>query len=73
MAPVHQDEYMKAHAPSRNAALLCLVIFILGMIGLFIPLGHIQHVGPYLKFLNHIAVYLLIGGYGLLLVAVYIL
>ena len=30
-------------------------------------------IGPYLKFINHIAVYLLIGGYGLLLAAVYIL
>ena len=64
---------MKAHAPSRNTALICLLIFILGLIGLFVPLGQIQYIGPYIKFINHIAVYLLIGGYGLLLAAVYIL
>lgn len=64
---------MKAHAPSRNTALICLVLFILGLIGMFVPLGHIQYVGPYLKFINHAATYLLIGGYGLLLASVYIL
>jgi hypothetical protein len=32
-----------------------------------------QYIGPYLKFINQFAVYLLIGGYGLLLAAVYIL
>jgi hypothetical protein len=64
---------MKAHAPSRNTALICLILFILGLIGLFIPLTHIPVIGPYLKFINHLAVYLLIGGYGLLLAAVYIL
>ena len=64
---------MKAHAPSRNTALICLLVFILGLIGVFVPLAHIQYIGPYLKFINHIAVYLLIGGYGLLLAAVYIL
>ncbi len=64
---------MKTHTPSRNTALICLVIFILGMVGLFVPLAHIQYIGPYLKFINQFAVYLLIGGYGLLLAAVYIL
>lgn len=64
---------MKAHSPSRNTALICFIIFILGLIGLFVPLASIQVIGPYLKFINHIAVYLLIGGYGLLLAAVYIL
>ena len=64
---------MKAHAPSRNTALICLIVFILGLIGWLIPLGHIHLIGPYLKFINQIAVYLLIGGYGLLLAAVYIL
>ena len=64
---------MKAHTPSRNTAFICLILFILGLIGLFIPLAHIQVVGPYLKFINQIAVYLLISGYGLLLAAVYIL
>jgi hypothetical protein len=64
---------MKAHTPSRNTALLCLLLFILGLIGLYVPLASIHVVGPYLRFINHIAVYLLIGGYGLLLAAIYIL
>ena len=64
---------MKVHTPSRNTAAICTVLFILGLIGVFIPLGHIQYVGAYLKVINQIAVYLLIGGYGLLLAAVYIL
>lgn len=64
---------MKAHIPSRNTAFICLIVFILGLIGLFVPLGQIHTIGPYLKFINQIAVYLLIGGYGLLLAAVYIL
>ena len=64
---------MKAHTPSRNTALICLILFILGLIGMFVPLGHIHYIGPYIKFINHLAVYLLIGGYGLLLAAVYIL
>ncbi|MEK7712025.1 MAG: hypothetical protein AAB312_03110 [Pseudomonadota bacterium] len=33
---------MKAHTPSRNTALICLIIFILGLIGLFVPLAHIR-------------------------------
>jgi hypothetical protein len=64
---------MKAHTPSRNTALICLILFILGLIGLFVPLASIHVIGQYLHFINHIAVYLLIGGYGLLLAAVYIL
>lgn len=64
---------MKAHPPSRNTALICLIIFVLGLIGLFVPLAQVQIIGPYLKFINQFAVYLLIGGYGLLLAAVYIL
>ena len=64
---------MKSHAPSKNTAFICLLIFILGLVGLFVPLWKIHYIGPYLKFINHIAVYLLIGGYGLLLAAVYIL
>ena len=64
---------MKAHTPSRNTTLICLIVFILGLIGVFVPLAHIHYIGQYLKFINHIAVYLLIGGYGLLLAAVYIL
>lgn len=64
---------MKAHAPKGNIALICLVVFLLGLTGLYVPLGSIQYIGPYIKFINHIAVYLLIGGYGLLLAAVFIL
>jgi len=64
---------VKAHTPSRNTAFICLIVFVLGLIGLFVPLGQIHYIGTYLKFINHIAVYLLIGGYGLLLAAVYIL
>ncbi|MDA8420562.1 MAG: hypothetical protein M0039_04785 [Pseudomonadota bacterium] len=64
---------MKAGAPSRNAALICVLLFILGLIGHFVPLGHIAYIGPVLGLLNRVAVDLLIGGYGLLLLAVYIL
>ena len=64
---------MKASAPSRNTGMICLVLFILGMVGYFIPLGHIAYIGPVLHVLNKLAVYLLIGGYGLLLLSVYIL
>jgi len=52
---------------------MALVLFIIGIVGYFIPLGGVAVIGPYLKFINQIAVYLLIGGYGLLLAAVYIL
>jgi hypothetical protein len=64
---------VKARAPSRRTALTALILFFAALVGYFIPLGGIALIGPYLKFLNHIAVYLLIGGYGLLLAAVYIL
>lgn len=64
---------MKAHSPSRNTALICLLLFILGLIGMFVPLAQIQYIGPYIKFINQFAAYLLISGYGLLLAAVYIL
>lgn len=64
---------MKARTPSRRAALTALILFATALVGYFIPLGGIALVGPYLKILNQIAVYLLIGGYGLLLAAVYIL
>jgi hypothetical protein len=33
---------MKAHTPSRNTVLICLILFILGLIGLFVPLAHIH-------------------------------
>lgn len=64
---------MRAHAPSRKTAVICLILFALGLIGYFIPLRHIAYVGPVLYLLNQAAVYLLIGGYGLLLLAVYVL
>ena len=64
---------MKAHAPSRNASLLCLLLFIVGTVGYFVPLGHIAYVGSILKYLNHAAVYVLMSGYGILLLAVYVL
>lgn len=64
---------MRVHSPSRNTALICLILFVLGLIGMYVPLSQIQYLGQYLKFINEIAVYLLIGGYGLLLAAVYIL
>jgi hypothetical protein len=64
---------VKAHAPSRNTALIALILFILGVIGEFVPLGHIHYIGEFLHIINRIAVYLLIGGYGLLLAAIYIL
>ena len=64
---------MKGHAPSRNAGLICILLFVLGTIGYFVPLRHVAYVGPLLALLNHAAVYLLIGGYALLLLAVYVL
>lgn len=64
---------MRAHAPSRNAGLICLLLFVLGLIGYFVPLGHLPYVGPVLGILNQIDVYLLMVGYALLLLAVYIL
>jgi len=67
------EKFMKASAPSKNTALICLILFILGLIGHFVPLGHIAYIGPALHVLNRTAAYLLIGGYGLLLLAVFIL
>ncbi len=64
---------MKAGAPSKNTALICLILFALGITGYLIPLGHIAYIGPALRIFNRIAVDLLIGGYGLLLLGVYIL
>jgi len=64
---------MKPRTPSRRTTMLCLILFVVGLIGVFVPLDHIAYAGPYLKFINHVAVYLLIAGYGLLLAAVYIL
>ena len=64
---------MNPRTPGRRAALISLVLFAVALIGYFVPLGGIPGIGPYLKFINQVAVFLLIGGYGLLLAAVYIL
>ena len=64
---------MKPRTPGRRATLISLVLFAVALIGYFVPLGGIPGIGPYLKFINQVAIYLLIGGYGLLLAAVYIL
>lgn len=60
-------------APSRKAGLLCLLLFVLGVIGYIVPLGGVPYAGPVLNILNQVDVYLLIFGYGLLLLAVYVL
>jgi hypothetical protein len=64
---------MKPHAPSRNAGLICILLFVLGLVGYFIPPRHMAFIGPLLGLINHAAVYLLIAGYSLLLLAVYVL
>ncbi len=67
------DEKGKAmKAPSRNAGFICLLLFIVGVIGFFVPLGGIPYAGPVLQILNQIDVYILMVGYGLLLLTVYI-
>ena len=53
--------------------MLCLVIFVLALIGVFVPLGHLPYVGAALGYVNHYHEWLLIAGYALLLLAVYIL
>ncbi|HEX7953170.1 MAG TPA: hypothetical protein VF523_08920 [Burkholderiales bacterium] len=60
-------------APSRKAGLLCLVVFLLALVGAFVPLGHIPYVGLVLGLVNRYHEWLLIAGYGLLLAAVYVL
>ena len=50
-----------------------VTLFVLGLVGYFVPLGHIAYVGSALKLINHSAVYLLMIGYGVLLAAVYVL
>ena len=65
-----KGEGMKA--PSRNAGLICLLLFIVGVIGFFLPLGGIPYAGPVLQILNEIAAYTLMTGYGLLLLTVYV-
>ncbi|MGH7816690.1 MAG: hypothetical protein ACREOR_04825 [Candidatus Binatia bacterium] len=60
-------------APSRNAGFVCLLLFIMGIIGHFMPLGGVPYLGPVLVIVNHFDVYLLMIGYGLLLLTVYVL
>jgi hypothetical protein len=60
-------------APSRKAGLACLLLFILGVLGLFVPLSGVPYAGPFLAVVNQFAVYLLLFGYGLLLLTVYVL
>lgn len=43
------------------------------MIGAFVPLGHVPYVGSGLTLVNHHYEWLLMSGYALLLLAVYIL
>ncbi len=57
-------------SPKRKTALICLILFIVGIIGYFVPLHGIPIVG---SFVNNYAIYLLMGGYGVLLAAIYIL
>jgi hypothetical protein len=60
-------------APSRKTGLLCLVVFVIAMVGAFVPLGHLPYVGSWLSLVNHHYQWLLMSGYALLLLAVYIL
>ncbi|HVY05005.1 MAG TPA: hypothetical protein VHB46_03415 [Burkholderiales bacterium] len=60
-------------APSRKAGLLCLLLFVIAVIGVFVPLGRVPVAGPVLGLVNQFHEWLLIGGYALLLLAVYIL
>ena len=59
-------------ALSRNAGFICLLLFTVGVIGLFVPPGGIRYAGPVLQILNRIDVYILTVGYGLLLLTVHI-
>lgn len=60
-------------APNRKTGLLCLLIFLLALVGAFVPLGHVPHAGAALGLINVYHEWLLIGGYALLLLAVFIL
>ena len=60
-------------APSRKAGLVCLLLFIAGVIGCFVPLGGVPYLGAVLTLINQAAVWILMAGYGLLLLAVYVL
>ena len=49
------------------------MIFVLALVGIFVPLGHVPYAGAALSLLNQYHEWLLIAGYALLLLAVYIL
>ncbi|MFL6581976.1 MAG: hypothetical protein ACJ8G2_14625 [Burkholderiales bacterium] len=60
-------------APSRKTGLLCLVVFVIAMVGAFVPMGHLPYVGSGLTLVNHYHEWLLMSGYALLLLATFIL
>jgi len=60
-------------APSRKAGLICLILFVLGLIGYFVPLGGVPLIGPVLAIVNELAAFILMFGFGLLLLSVYVL
>jgi hypothetical protein len=59
--------------PSRKTGLLCLILFVVALIGIFVPLGHLPYVGAALAVINRYHEWFLVAGYGLLLLAVYVL
>ena len=61
---------MKASAPGRKTAWIWVLLFILGMMEFFVHPGHIPYIGPVLYWLNKMGVYLLMFGYGLLLLSI---
>jgi hypothetical protein len=60
-------------APSRKAGIFCLLVFVLAVVGHFVPLSGVPFIGPALAYVNHYSYYVMMFGYGLLLLAVYIL
>jgi hypothetical protein len=53
--------------------LLCLLIFVVALVGTFVPLGHLPYLGTVFGLVNHYHEWLLIAGYALLLLAVFML
>jgi hypothetical protein len=60
-------------APSRKAAIFCLLVFGMAVVGHFVPLSGVPVVGPALALLNQYNYYVMMFGYGLLLLAVFVL
>jgi hypothetical protein len=60
-------------APSRKTGLLCLILFVIAMLGAFVPMGHLPYVGPGLTLVNRYYEWLLMSGYALLLLATFML